>query len=102
MAAYGVLAALSQWEFLVAMAVTGVFYFLTRRPTLSTVFFLISMSVVLWLQWRFSLVGSATRSDQDSILLSLFPLSILIPKFVKYLQIDCRRDYSRPLSRPRR
>lgn len=87
MTSYGVLAALMLWEFLIALGVGGVVFYFTRKTTLSTIVLLGALPVILWWQSRYHVLPAPPWEREIDILLILFPLSILIPIFLKFVQV---------------
>lgn len=85
MTSYGVLASLVLWEFLVALALAGVFYLFTRRSALATGILFAILSVLLWAESMPQVLPqlALSREAQVSPLLALFPLSLLIPMLLK-------------------
>lgn len=87
MTSYGVLAALMLWQFLIALVFAGVVFYFTRRTTLSTIVLLSILSLILWWQSHFHVLPAPAWERQIDILLILFPLSILVPIFLKFVQM---------------
>lgn len=80
---YGVLASLALPQFLIAAALTGIFYFVTRRTTLATVVLYVTFAILLWAQTRLRILSELLWTQDIAPLLIVFPLFLLIPMLFK-------------------
>ncbi len=86
MTSYGVLASLMLWEFFIALALAGVFFLFVRKPTLATVVLLTIQPVILRLQSLLHFLPALPWESEFTLALTIFPLALLIPSFLKYAQ----------------
>ncbi len=73
-AIYGVLAGIVFWQLLIGLVIGAIVFFTTRKSTISTVIFIVTISVILFI------------SGED-ILLVFYPIIFILIQFLKRFQI---------------
>lgn len=84
---YGVLASLAFWGLFLAAVLAGVFFFFTRKSTLATVVLMALLVTILWVQNLIRFLPVLPWEREISPWHMIFPLTLLIPSFLKSLQI---------------
>ncbi len=80
---YGVLASLMLWQFLIALVIAAIPYFLTHKSTLATGIIFGILPVVLWVDSVLGILPALPWMQDISPLLIVFPVFLSVPMFLK-------------------